>query len=75
MDGIQNLEIYNGNNQTVNSKGSSLFKTPSDLWYITMNYALKVDSLGSSLKFIGDIGKIIPNLLMMYTQNIPQILL
>lgn len=46
LDGIQNLEIYNGNNQTVNSKGSSLFKTPSDLWYITMNYALKVDSLG-----------------------------
>ncbi|ATL43496.1 outer membrane beta-barrel family protein [Elizabethkingia sp. HX WHF] len=57
LNGTQNLEIYNGNSQTVNSKGSSLFKTPSDLWYITMNYTLKVDSLGSSLKFISDIGR------------------
>lgn len=57
LNGDQNLDIFNGKTQTINSKNLSLSDIPSDLWYITMNYNLKIDSSGSSLKFISDVGK------------------
>lgn len=57
IEGNHNLDIYNGNDQTISSKNISTSRTPSNLWYITANYTLKLDSLGSNLRFIGDIGR------------------
>lgn len=57
FEGNHNLDIYNGNDQTISSKNISSSRTPSNLWYITTNYALKLDGLGSNLKFIGDVGR------------------
>ena len=57
MNSDEDLNIFDNGIQTVNSKNFSLSETPSDLWYITLNYNLVTDSLGSSLRFIGDIGR------------------
>ncbi len=38
------------------SDNESLTNVETDLWYTTLNYTFRKDSLGSTIKFIGDIG-------------------
>ncbi|WP_160136492.1 outer membrane beta-barrel family protein [Chryseobacterium sp. c4a] len=57
MNSEGTLNIFNEDIQTVNSRNNSLSASPSDLWYLTVNYTLKTDDLGSSIKFIGDVGR------------------
>lgn len=56
-DDIIDLIIYSPNSPTIVSKNYSLSKSPLDLWYFTINYTLKTDNLGSTIKFIGDLGR------------------
>lgn len=57
FDSTGSLDIIKNNVQTIHSENYSLSKTLSDLWYVTLNYTLKLDELGSNIKFIGDLGK------------------
>jgi hypothetical protein len=51
------LNIFQDNKLQTMNDNQSLEKINNHLWYLTLNYTLKIDSLGSNLKFIGDVGE------------------
>lgn len=51
------LDVHNRADITLSSISKSLSKTNTDIGYITFNYSLAIDTLGSSLKLVADFGK------------------
>ncbi|MVT12295.1 TonB-dependent receptor [Chitinophaga tropicalis] len=56
-DGYGNQQLTRHNSTDVNSKIHSVSAFKNRLWYITLNYTYKTDGQGSTLKFIGDVGR------------------
>ena len=52
----QLLNLYNPE-ITVSAENKSATDDKTDIWYLTGNYTFKIDTIGSSIKFIGDYGK------------------
>lgn len=57
IDSNKDLNIYNNNLFETSSKNLSITNIKQNVWYSTFNYTLKKDTLGSTIKFIGDIGQ------------------
>ncbi|TDE42681.1 TonB-dependent receptor [Flavobacterium rhamnosiphilum] len=57
IDSNKDLNIYNSNILETSSKNLSISSVKQNTWYTTFNYTLKKDTLGSTIKFIGDIGQ------------------
>ncbi|PDS22570.1 hypothetical protein B0A77_13050 [Flavobacterium branchiophilum] len=57
IDSNKDLSIYNSDILETSSINQSSTDIKQNVWYSTFNYTLKKDTLGSTIKFIGDIGQ------------------
>ncbi|MBB5648191.1 outer membrane beta-barrel family protein [Pedobacter cryoconitis] len=51
------LDVYKSPEEGQHSINKSQSKTTNDLWYLTFNYSLATDTIGSSFKIITDLGR------------------